>query len=388
MIHTLTGEINEVFPTLVARTIALGTKETPRGTTTLELHPVFVEIHNPQNRLVTSFGRQVNVAFALAEQMWILAGREDVAMLKAYNSNIEKFSDDGVIFNASYGARLRWSAGIDQLEDVIHTLQADPTSRQATISLWGINDRGWDRYTIGKPPGDEGPNPIKYVPHVTKDRACNVLAHLMIRNEKLDWTQVIRSNDAIWGFPYNMMQWTCLMEVVANRLKVPMGKYYHLADSFHIYDHHWDEARNISSFSLYNVPVGGYAISGSHYPIHWNDDIEDLIIGNERELRIGNDLCSDFQVTGNLRPEYRYWIAALEILRSWHLYKAGEDFEALEAIKKCDDFIYAMAQLRFYIANRWYKEQYRSILINVKMFMNSRGYVSALQNWVLGDTIR
>ena len=62
---------------------------------------------NPYRRLVGCKNRNENVFFLLAEAMWIFTGRKDVKFLTLFNKRMEEFSDDGRVFHAPYGFRLR-----------------------------------------------------------------------------------------------------------------------------------------------------------------------------------------------------------------------------------------------------------------------------------------
>lgn len=287
---------------------------------TRELHPATVVIRNPRRRLVT--GRVINVTFALAEVLWILEGRQDVAMLEFYNSNIKNFSDDGTTFNAAYGHRMRVKFGVDQVEGVIRTLELDPNSRQATIV---ISD-----------PLRDGQN------NTTKDRACNVLAHLMIRNGKLDWMQIIRSNDAVWGTPYNWMQWTHIQEYIASSLHIEPGTYYHVVDSLHIYEHHFGEANHIRHNDL-------YAVTGKDHPPFVPYNLQTLH-ALEKDIRTNNALGIPMNLP-------QCWQVAMGLFVAHAHYKAGSDPLCMEMLHNVAivDPIYAAAQARFYWTNRWSK---------------------------------
>jgi thymidylate synthase len=334
--YTDTGEINQLYPRLVAAVMSRGAVVSPKGIDTRELHPAMLIVKEPRQRLVTSYGRPINVPFALAEVLWILQGRDDVEMLKYYNSNISSYSDDGVSFNAAYGARLRSAFGHDQLEDVVRCLKADPDSRQATIVLSNPDlDRSF--YNTGKP-------------RSTKDRACNVLAHLMIRDGALDWYQVIRSNDALWGTPYNWMQWTHLQEYVACQLGVPCGDFIHNVDSMHIYRHQWDEAGGIRGMSLYE----------------YFDYRHDVMVVDPRSLAAVHLAEAEIRSSGQVYTECdpgAYWKAVLSCLQSWSYYKDLDDFAALEELVCSDsDPVYGAATMRFYYYNRWYKPAYAAVV--------------------------
>jgi thymidylate synthase len=58
---------------------------------------------------------------------------------------------------------------------------------------------------------------------------------LKVRGGKLEWMQIMRSNDLYRGLPYNFLQFTTLHEVMAGWLGVGLGAYHHLSDSLHIY---------------------------------------------------------------------------------------------------------------------------------------------------------
>jgi thymidylate synthase len=334
--------VNGIYPVLIERIMTEGVEVSMRGKTTRELHPVMIELTRPRNRLVTALGRPVNVAFALAEVIWILTGRWDVEMLAHYNSTIDQFSDDGLRFNAPYGYRLRTAHGYDQIEDAIMVLSDDPGSRQAVLTMWHPQDRGFNTLV--------GQEETVVERRETKDRACNVLAHPMIRNGALDWLQIVRSNDAMWGTPYNWMQFTHLQEYMARRLGVGVGKYVHVADSLHIYDYHYDEARAVDHFDLYQR-FGGY----SHQPMVVRDNTLNALIEHEMHIRkaqldrLDTELSSLY-TDDDLGP---YWANVLQVLLAHRLYKDKRDEECLRVLRS-GDAVYSAAQMRFYHKNRWH----------------------------------
>ena len=60
---------------------------------------------------------------------------------------------------------------------------------------------------------------------------------MKVRDGKLEWLQVIRSNDLFLGVPHNFVQFMCLQEVMAGWLGVDCGAYHQVSDSLHLYDH-------------------------------------------------------------------------------------------------------------------------------------------------------
>jgi thymidylate synthase len=189
-----------------------------RGGITIEVpSPVATTYSNPWERVLISKVRDANPFFHLMEAMWILAGREDVKFLTEFNKRMAEYSDDGEVFNAPYGYRLRngnCNAHLDQLAEVIKLLKQDSNSRQAVCQIWDEDD----------------------LVHKTKDKACNMSIVFRIRNGKLCMTVYNRSNDMIWGaYGANVVQFSMIQEYVAAHLGLPLGEYTQVSNSYHIY---------------------------------------------------------------------------------------------------------------------------------------------------------
>jgi len=207
---------------------------------TRELLHVALTIADPRQRLV--FVRAMNPAFALAEVIWMLAGANDVSFLRFWNPRMARYADDTDprLLYGAYGYRLGsqprlgveamvrlrheppgGALRLDQIKAAYEALQRTPHSRQVVLQFW---DADCDLPT---------PEPR------SRDIPCNLVSHLMIRNGRLEWLQVMRSNDLIWGLPYNIVQFTTLQEIMAGWLGVDVGTYTHLSDSLHVYQRHW-----------------------------------------------------------------------------------------------------------------------------------------------------
>ncbi len=73
---------------------------------------------------------------------------------------------------------------------------------------------------------------------------------LKVRNERLEWSQIMRSNDIFLGLPHNFVQFTTLQEVLAGWIGIEPGTYTHYADSLHLYE---EDAESV--FSSVAVPM-------------------------------------------------------------------------------------------------------------------------------------
>lgn len=345
------GDVNQVYVELIHKIQSDGTVQTARGggVSTIELHPAIIELEAPQQKLVTSYGRPVNVAFSLAEVIWILNGMRDVENLEFYNSKIKDFSDDGLVFNAPYGARLRYDHGHDQIEDVVTLLQQEPDSRQAILTIWHPNDRAYKLYSPKMEPKEwfrKDSEGNYYGRRITKDRACNVMAHLMIRKRKLDWLHVVRSNDAVLGVPYNWMQFLHLQNYIACRLNVEQGRFIYIADSMHAYTdtyYNASEFENVKHFDLYDhfpgAGMGMVAGDKTHIELQFQADI----------IRLAPN-AEDVKITSSLG---RYWENVLAVMLAHRFYREGKNQQCLELLGESG--LYGAAQARFYWGRRWHK---------------------------------
>lgn len=95
-----------------------------------------------------------------------------------------------------------------------------PDSRQVVLQIWD---------TLSDLPNSDGTPQDCDIP-------CNVMSCLKLNDDKLEWLQIIRSNDIILGMPHNFIQFTTLQEVIAGWLGTGIGTYNQVSDSLHIYE--------------------------------------------------------------------------------------------------------------------------------------------------------
>jgi thymidylate synthase len=195
-------------------------EQSSRAGATRELLHVALSLQDPRQRFVISRTPPINIAFALAEILWIVAGRNDSAFINYFNRGYSRYCGDGPVYHGAYGERLRRHLGLDQLQRAYDALRANPDTRQVVLQIW---DSSIDL------PGPTGEPVSKVIP-------CNIVAMLKIRSGALEWTQIMRSNDLFRGLPYNIIQFTALQEVLAGWLGVHMGSYHQVSDSLHIYE--------------------------------------------------------------------------------------------------------------------------------------------------------
>lgn len=190
----------------------------PRGQKTAEMLDYHVVIQRPQ-AIIAATGREWKYAIGAAEAMALVGQVSVPEVLTDRFKAWSPFIDDGVLWGA-YGPRIAGDLG-----QVVKTLQADPDSRQAVLTIF---DSGRD------------------LNRGVKDVPCTIAIQFLLRDE-LFMRVMMRSNDIWLGFPYDTMQFAALQSAVATALGVEMGEYSHLAGSMHLYERDRDKAMQIVS---------------------------------------------------------------------------------------------------------------------------------------------
>ena len=206
----------EVYDKLLLSLLEEGKKASPRGMLTKELMQETFCIEDPNSSLIYIPGRNFSLVHAIHESFLIFCDDNHVKVAGYFNKNIEQFSDDGETLYGSYGHRVA-----AKMQGVLDKLKEDRDTRQALLTIHRVDD------SIVK----------------TKDPPCTITLQFTIRDEKLNMHVYMRSNDIVWGTPYDVFVFTTIQKVFANTLGIPVGKYYHTATSLHMYERDFEKCR-------------------------------------------------------------------------------------------------------------------------------------------------
>ena len=315
MVYTFEAEnFNQIYRKVFDTVMSEGHEISPRGKRTKELNPAIIKINNPRQRYCSSRAG-FNLPFSIAEVLWILKGVGDNEMISHYLKSFSQFLDPGYDeFHGAYGLRLRrwgydtWGERgndkfVDQLQMVYEKLYNDPSTRQAVMTLW---------------------NPRTDNDRISRDIPCNNWAHLMIRDGKLNWTQVIRSNDLIWGTPQNIFQFTHLQEIIAGWLNVDVGHYIQFSDSLHVYlDDFYDvEERKPDTTDMYEVYNIKNPLDMRMEKDKFDSMVFDMMI-YESKWRNGNNLHK-------IELDNMYWQNFMDVLYCYNMEKHTSSFEHIQ----------------------------------------------------------
>lgn len=199
---------------------------------------------HPKFRFISVPERANSISAQIIESLMVLSGNPDLNVLSKFLPRAYDYSDDGEIWRANYGTRLRgnWAKcnpffnhpdciefEQDQLKRVINQLREDKSTRQAFVSI----SNSWVDFGLRA----QG----------TKDLPCTMTLTFGLNHlGKLELSTYMRSNDFIFGFSgVNYFIFTLLQELVAKILDLELGAYVHNAVSFHVYEPYFKTVDNI-----------------------------------------------------------------------------------------------------------------------------------------------
>lgn len=221
MAHFISIENNYLgYRDIVKDLLKNGVEQNSRNGKTIEIEDMVIEVANPTITALNGVRPYYSPEIGLVEGLQLVAGISDSALTAQIQPNFRNYiEDDTGKFWGAYGPRV-----IDQLPIIVERLREDPDTRQAVITLW---DPEFDAHG-GK-----------------KDHPCTSMFNFRIRDGKLNMSTYMRSNDLIHGWPFDLIQFSMLMQSIAAALLIDVGTYTHHVGSFHVYEPHWEVAHEI-----------------------------------------------------------------------------------------------------------------------------------------------
>lgn len=289
--------------------------------------PVCTTYQHPTNRVLFSPMRDANPWFHLMEALWMLAGRNDVAWVKLFNSRMGQYSDDGLTQHGAYGYRWRNWFDRDQLLLIIKELKADPLSRRCVLTMWDPN-------------ADLGRDGV--------DLPCNTHAYFDMRDGRLNMTVLCRSNDIWWGcYGANAVHFSFLLEYMAAMIGAPIGVYRQVSNNFHLYtdvvplsDKRYYEhlLHDLNETDHFTAPLGNHQrqLSGENFKrVPLVDQPESFDADNEKF--VGDPMAFSYHSNSFFAA------VAQPMFQAWVSYKHAMYGEAEEHVANIKDGAWATA---------------------------------------------
>lgn len=315
--HIAAHSVNEALSHGLYHLAMFGVEESSRnGPVFVSQMPVLTTYYNPMNRVLVNTTRDANPFFHLFEALWMLAGRNDLALPQKFVSTFGQFSDDGETLWGAYGYRWREHFGYDQLNVIVKALTDDPKTRRAVLTMWdGVNDL--ERAESGG-----------------KDVPCNTQAYFDTLGGYLNMTVTCRSNDIVWGaYGANAVHFSFLLEYVSSMTGIPMGVYRQFSNNYHAYQGLVGDRRGMEALAQTAAATCPYSVPGvlrqrsfdqrviEPLPLFgrgqgearaWHEDLRDFMDGYDTE---------DFETAF-----FRYLVGPMYL--TWSAWKKGEFEEA------------------------------------------------------------
>ena len=170
---------------------------------------------DPKDRKIINKEREWKEDYAEAEWQWYLSGDPKVSTLGDIYGKVpeiwKRMADADGKVNSNYG--YQWDRN-GQLDMVLEMLKHNKDTRQACISIY------------------DG----KEISDYAFDTPCTYAVQFTIVNNRLDMCVTMRSNDLWYGFCNDQYQFSKLQELMAFRLDIETGVYYHFAHNMHLYN--------------------------------------------------------------------------------------------------------------------------------------------------------
>jgi len=218
-------DLNSAFCESLALVKEQGLNVESRGTKQREILFHHICIEDPTALTIAPPLRRFKPVYAIAEWLWYLSRDKNVKNIGKFAETWLKIQDEQGEAESNYGEYI-FGEQTDLLGTqwrwVTQELLRDRDTRRATISI--------------NQPYHKNKNPLDY--------PCTNNIHFFIRGNQLHLGVNMRSNCAIFGFCNDVWTFCMFQQLMLNELNdcganLTLGRYYHSAGSFHVYERHW-----------------------------------------------------------------------------------------------------------------------------------------------------
>ena len=182
---------------------------------TKALFNVGFTIENPMDNHIDCEQRNWKQDYAEAEWQWYLSGDRNIKKLGELYGKVpeiwKRMADNAGNVNSNYG--WQWKRE-DQLESIVYQLKNNPNTRQAAISIYDA----------------------KECKDYINDTPCTYAVQFTIVDDKLNMCVTMRSNDLWYGFCNDQYCFSRLQLMIADKLEIRLGTYFHFAHNLHLYN--------------------------------------------------------------------------------------------------------------------------------------------------------
>ncbi len=168
--------------------------------------------------------KKLHLKSIIYELLWFLNGDTNVKYLQDNGVRIwNEWADENGNLGPVYGAQWRswpdYNGGhIDQISNIVKTINTNPDSRRMIVSAWNVADVD----NMKLPP-------------------CHCLFQFYVADGKLSLQLYQRSADIFLGVPFNIASYALLLRMMAQVTGLEVGDFVHTLGDAHIYLNHLDQ---------------------------------------------------------------------------------------------------------------------------------------------------
>ncbi len=169
--------------------------------------------------------KKLHLRSIVHELLWLLNGDTNVRYLNEHGVSIwDEWADSDGELGPIYGAQWRaWPTPdgqhIDQIEQALHLIKTDPTSRRIIVSAWNVGQLG-----------EMALSP------------CHALFQFYVADGRLSCQLYQRSADVFLGVPFNIASYALLVMLMAQQTKLQPGEFVWTGGDCHLYLNHLAQA--------------------------------------------------------------------------------------------------------------------------------------------------
>ena len=199
--------------------------------------------------LVTT--KKCHLKSIIYELLWFLKGETNIQYLKDNGVSIwNEWADENGNLGPVYGYQWRsWPLPngqyVDQISEVIESIEKKPNSRRLIVSAWNVADLP-----------DESVGPQDNVRQSKMALApCHAFFQFYVADGKLSCQLYQRSADIFLGVPFNIASYALLTLMIAQVTGLEPGDFIHTLGDAHLYSNHLDQAALQLSRTPYPLPA-------------------------------------------------------------------------------------------------------------------------------------
>jgi thymidylate synthase len=168
--------------------------------------------------------KKLHLRSIIHELLWFLSGDSNIRYLQENGVSIwNEWADENGDLGPVYGVQWRqWKQAsgeaIDQIQDVVNRINADPDSRRMLVSAWNVADLP----SMALPP-------------------CHCLFQFYVADGKLSCQLYQRSADVFLGVPFNIASYALLTHMVAQQTNLNVGDFVWTGGDCHLYSNHAEQ---------------------------------------------------------------------------------------------------------------------------------------------------